>query len=158
MTTTSRFLLLALVALPLAAGPAAAQQQQKFQSSDRQDKIQMDAPDATAQDQADPGRIMHRVLPFLDGQTMRYYDGDHNLEATARRRGLAIRFYDAQNNYLGRAQRVTQEITRYYGPDGTYLGRRVNQKQTLATKINAPKPGEATQAGVSPSNPAAAGN
>jgi hypothetical protein len=156
MSTLSRFLALALIALPLATIPAAAQLRQP---SDRQDKIEQDAPDATAQDQADPGKIMHRVLPFLDGQTMRYYNGDHQLEAYARRRGLSIRFYDANDNYLGRARRVTQEITRYYGADGTYLGRRINQKQTLATRVTAPRPDEGTAglAGVSPGNPVAAG-
>jgi hypothetical protein len=137
MSTFPRFLILALVALPLAAAPAAAQQRLQ---SDRQDKIEQDAPDETAREQADPGRIMHRVLPFLDGQTMRYYDGNHQLEATARRRGLAIRFYDAKDNYLGRAQRVTQETTRYYGADGSYLGRRINQKQATTNKVTAPNP------------------
>lgn len=155
MLSLPRLLAIAFVALPLAA-PAVAQQRQP---ADRQAKIQQDAPDDIARDQADPGKIMHRVLPFLDGQTMRYYDGDHHLEAYARRRGLSIRFYDPSDNYLGRAQRVTQEITRYYGADGNYLGRRVNQKQTLAAKVTAPRPGEGPgPAGISPGNPVAAGN
>lgn len=144
MLTLPRFLALALVALPLAGTPVAAQQRVQ---SDRQDKIQPAVPDAAAPDQQDPSRIMHRVLPFLDGQTMRYYDGEHRLEAYARRRGLAIRFYDAKDNYLGRAQRVTQEVTRYYDADGNYLGRRINQKQATTNKIVAqdrmPAPGPA---------------
>src|SRR5450432_3570314 len=78
MSTLLRFL--ALVALPLAAAPAVAQQRLQ---TDRQDKIERSAPDV-APGEEDPGRIMHRVLPFLDGQTMRYYDGNHQLEAVAR--------------------------------------------------------------------------
>ena len=88
MSYLPRLLILAVVALPLAASPAVAQQRVQ---TNRQDKIQPAAPDSatpnTGTDERDPGRIMHRVLPFLDGQTMRYYDGNHQLEGYARRRG-----------------------------------------------------------------------
>jgi hypothetical protein len=140
MSTLPRLLALALLALPLVGTPVDAQQRVQ---TDRQDKIQPALPDDAAPDRQDPGRIMHRVLPFLDGQTMRYYDPAHNLEAYARRRGLAIRFYDAKDTYLGRAQRVTQEVTRYYDADGNYLGRRVNQKQATTTTVVAHDPAPA---------------
>jgi hypothetical protein len=84
----------------------------------------------------DTGRIMLRVLPFLDGQVMRYYTAEGGLEAYARRRGLTIRFYDPANMYLGRAERVSQTVTRYYAADGSYLGRRINQRLTTASQIH----------------------
>jgi hypothetical protein len=149
MVTLLRLLVLALVALPLASAPAGAQQRLQ---PDRGVKIRPAVPESE-QDQADPGHIMRRVLPFIDGQTMRYYNPDRQLEGYARRRGLTIRFYDAQDNYLGRAQRVSQEMTRYYAADGTYLGRRINQKQATASHVTvhhtAPAP---TQAAAGPGN------
>jgi hypothetical protein len=77
--------------------------------------------------------LMSRTLPFKNGQTLRYYNGDGEVVGSARRQRLTIRFYDVEGNYLGRAERVSQAATNYYGADGRYLGRRLHKKQTLST-------------------------
>jgi len=100
-------------------------------------------PPASAQDhvvpEQDPGSpgtadnaggIMNRALPFRDGQRLRYYAGDGTYQGYAERQRLTIRFYDADEKYLGRAQRVSQSRTDYYAPDGTYIGHRNHQVMT----------------------------
>jgi hypothetical protein len=119
--------------LLVAAGPALAQQ------DDRKDKIQREDEDQLGA-AADATIIMDRVLPFVDGQTLRYFAPDGRLEGSAHRRGLSIRFYDEQGNYIGRAKRVSQAATVYYAANGTYLGRRLHRKLTLKTRtVDQPK-------------------
>jgi hypothetical protein len=73
-------------------------------------------------------RVMEWALPFLDGQTLRYFSAEGALEGTARRHRLAIEFYDAEGKLIARARRVSQAATVYYSPDGTYLGRKLNRR------------------------------
>ena len=136
-------LILAALAAALIAGAAAAQQLPAAPGRSGQgqaDRFRYDQPGAPgdgadqARDPRDPDGLMRRVLPFLDGQVMRYYDGEGNLDGSARRRGLTIRFYDADDNFVGRAERVSERVTRYYDADGAYIGRRIGQKLSVARR------------------------
>lgn len=108
--------------------PAAAQETPR-----KHDRVEKTDPESPAE--ADAAQIMDRTLPFLDGQTLRYYDGKGELEGYARRRRLTIRFYDANGVFIGRAERVTQAATHYYAADGSYLGRRINQRLVTAPVV-----------------------
>jgi hypothetical protein len=119
--------LLGLVLGVLWLDPAAAQQPRKT------DKVETEEPQTEAA--AGAAKIMDRTLPFLDGQTLRYYNGKGELEGFARRRHLTIQFYDAKGVLIGRAQRVSQAATTYYAADGSYLGRRVNQRLVTAPAV-----------------------
>ena len=120
---------LAALLLPLflfaAAAPAGAQQ--------AKDKIQQNEDAANTDAAQEAGWIMTRTLPFRDGQTLRYFDPDGKYIGRADRRRLTIYFYDDQGIRVGKAKRVSQERTRYYAEDGTYLGDRLHKKMTLAT-------------------------
>jgi hypothetical protein len=120
-----------LAALLLLAGPAAAQE--KLKSGDRlhQDDTVVDRDlRQTARD------LMSRTLPLKDGQTVRYLNGEGELEGFARRKRLTIRFYEPDGTFLGRAERISQEATTYYDADGRYLGRRLHKKQTTQTRVS----------------------
>ena len=55
--------------------------------------------------------------------------------AIARRHRLTIRFYDADGTLIGRAERVSQAATQYFAADGSYLGRRINQRLVTAPAV-----------------------
>ncbi len=78
---------------------------------------------------------MDRILPFRDGQTLRYYSGNGVFEGYARRRRLTIQFYDVKGTLIGRAERVSQAATQYFAADGSYLGRRINQRLVTAPAV-----------------------
>jgi hypothetical protein len=118
-------LLAILAVLLLAAAPAVAQEKAR-----NGDKLQQDDTVGDRDEAAMARDLMARTLPFKNGQTLRYYDGDGDLVGTARRVRLTIRFFDPEGNLIGRAERVSQAATNYYGPDGRYLGRRLHKKQT----------------------------
>jgi hypothetical protein len=123
-------LLLSLLGLVLALlwlDPAAAQQPRKT------DKLETEEPQTDAA--ANAAQIMDRTLPFLDGQTLRYYTGKGELDGFARRRHLTIQFYDANGVLIGRAERVSQAATTYYAADGSYLGRRTNRRMVTAPAV-----------------------
>ena len=103
------------------------------------------APRAPSEDellqQHPEARVMDWALPFLDGQTLRYFSAKGALEGTARRHRLIIEFYDADGRYLARAKRISQAATVYYSPDGTYLGRKLNRRlvtQQVVTNYGTP--------------------
>jgi hypothetical protein len=128
-----------LAVLLLAAAPALAQQAAPPDAAGasgarKADKIQPD--DSVDLDDAAMARdLMERTLPFKNGQVLRYYDGEGELVGTARRTRLTIRFYDPAGDLIGRAERVSQAVTKYYGADGRYLGRRVHKKQTTRGQV-----------------------
>jgi YD repeat-containing protein len=125
-------LLATLAVLSLLAVPAVAQEK-----ASNGDRLQQDR-SMTDPDEAAMARdLMARTLPFKNGQTLRYYDGDGDLVGTARRSRLTIRFYDPDGNLVGRAERVSQAATNYYDAGGRYLGRRLHKKQTLGTHATA---------------------
>jgi hypothetical protein len=107
--------------------PAAAQQPRKT------DKVETEEPQSNAA--ANAAQIMDRTLPFLDGQTLRYYTGKGELDGFARRHHLTIEFYDAKGVRIGHAQRVSQAATTYYAADGSYLGRRTNRRMVTAPTV-----------------------
>jgi len=120
-------LLAALLAgLSLAAAPAVAQKPDKdklIENSDPSNPDNAELADA----------IMRRTLPFKEAQTLKYFTGDGRFDGYAVRRHHTIRFYDPDGTLIGRAERVTQQLTNYYAPDGAFLGRRVSQKMTMAS-------------------------
>jgi hypothetical protein len=119
------FLLALLLAGAFVAEPALAQKQDK-------DKILQNT-EPTNPEAADEAQgIMRRTLPFKPVQTLKYFSGKGEYEGYAVRRHNTIRFYDPQGNLVGKAERVTQRLTTYYAPDGTFLGRRTSQKMTTA--------------------------
>ncbi|MBV8649961.1 MAG: hypothetical protein JO255_00755 [Alphaproteobacteria bacterium] len=132
-------LLLSCLVLTL-AGFDLAQAQQPIQDEGlgkpgKTDRIEKEDSDTETPAQEDAGRIMERTLPLRDGQTLRYYSGDGVLEGWARRRRLTITFYNADGTPIGRAERVSQAATRYFAADGTYLGRRLNQRLATAPAV-----------------------
>jgi len=119
-------LAVALAGCSLSLAPALAQKQDK-------DKLIENA-DPSNPDNADLAEaIMKRTLPFKEQQTLRYFSGDGRFEGYAVRRHHTIRFYDPDGVLIGRAERVTQQLTNYYAPDGAFLGRRISQKMTMAS-------------------------
>lgn len=129
-------LLAFLAVLILAAAPALAQDAgSKSPKLQNGDKLQQNDSIPDQDEQAMARDLMSRTLPFKNGQTLRYFNGEGDLVGTAHRVRLTIRFYDPQGNLLGRAERVSQATTTYYGPDGRYLGRRLHKKQTTRTNV-----------------------
>jgi hypothetical protein len=113
-----------LAALVLAASPVAAQEKLKDG-----DKLQQELnPDRDAAEAARD--LMTRTLPFKDGQVLRYYNGEGEIQGFARRHRLTIRFYEPDGTFVGRAVRISQSATAYYDADGRYIGRRLHAKQT----------------------------
>lgn len=124
-------LLSCLVLTNLWLDPAPAQQQPADQRAvlpppSKNDRLELQEPETQAAE--DAAQIMDRTLPFRDGQTLRYFSGDGVLEGYARRQRLTIRFYDANDKFIGKAERVSQTATQYFAADGSFLGRRINQR------------------------------
>jgi hypothetical protein len=113
------------LAFGLAADPALAQKRDKDKITENE---QPSNPDAAN----DAAGIMKRALPFKEVQTLKYFSGDGKFEGTAVRRHHTIRFYDPEGALIGKAERVTQRQTNYYAADGTFIGRRMQQKMTMA--------------------------
>ena len=120
----------------LLAVPAFAQDRQVDKRTG--DLIQRDSGAPAAQE--DYGRIMDRILPFKDGQTLRYFNEKGEFDLYAKRQRLTIRFYEPDGTYVGRAERVSQAATAYYAPDGAYLGRRLHKKQTMKSREDGRNP------------------
>jgi hypothetical protein len=133
------FLLLSCFVLTLACFDLAAAQNRTPDNGQgkpgKTDRIEKEDSDTETQAQQDAAQIMDRTLPFRDGQTLRYYSGDGVLEGWARRRELTITFYDANGTLIGRAKRVSQAATQYFAADGSYLGRRINQRLATAPAV-----------------------
>jgi hypothetical protein len=133
------FLLLSCLVLMIAPlHPAQAQQQIQDQGQTKPgktDRVEKEDSDTETPAQADAAQIMDRTLPLRDGQTLRYYSGDGVLEGWARRRQLTITFYNADGTLIGRARRVSQAATQYFAADGSYLGRRINQRLVTAPAV-----------------------
>jgi hypothetical protein len=123
---TPLLVLALLLAGALAAEPALAQKR------DNKDKVTEDEDAAGKGSAEDAAGIMRQPLPFKEVQTLRYYGPNRELQGWAERRHHSIRFFDAKGQFIGRAERVSQRLTLYYAPDGSLIGRRVQQKMTVA--------------------------
>jgi hypothetical protein len=133
------FLLMSCLVLTLARFDVALAQQRTQDDArgkpGKTDRVEKEDSDTETQAQQDAAQIMDRTLPFRDGQTLRYYSGDGALEGWARRHQLTITFYDADGTFIGRAKRVSQAATQYFAADGSYLGRRINQRLATAPAV-----------------------
>jgi hypothetical protein len=114
-------------------GPALAQNQWAPMEPSKHDRLEQQDPQTQAAE--DAAKIMDMTLPFRDGQTLRYFAGDGTPEGYARRRQLTIWFYDNNDILIGRAERVSQAATQYFAADGSYLGRRINQRLVTAPSV-----------------------
>ena len=141
-----RILSIAVAALGL-AGPALAQDYAKQRMApearpgENPDQATQPRSEEELLQQHPEARVMDWALPFLDGQTLRYFSAKGALQGTARRHRLIIEFYDADGKYLARAKRISQAATVYYSPDGTYLGRKLNRRlvtQQVVTNYGTP--------------------
>jgi hypothetical protein len=122
-----------LIAGVFAVDPALGQQRRD------KDKVLENAepmkPDAADEAQG----IMRRTLPYKPSQTLKYFGGDGKYEGYAVRKHNTIRFYDPEGTFVGKAERVTQRLTTYYAADGTFLGRRMQQRMTMANTATTSK-------------------
>ena len=137
---------IAVAALGL-TGPALAQdyvnkrQAPEAQPGENPDQAPPASSEAELLQQHPEARVMDWALPFLDGQTLRYFSAKGALEGSARRHRLTIEFYDADGNFIARAKRITQAATVYYSADGSYLGRKLNRRlvtQQVVTNYGMP--------------------